>query len=66
MDRTAASLSERIRTLTSDQLAEVELLVDSLQSGRPDPSLCRASAALSEPAFDAVWNNPLDDAYDAL
>lgn len=24
----------------------------------------RAAAALSEPAFHAVWNNPEDDAYD--
>lgn len=26
--------------------------------------LTRAAAAASESAFDAVWNNPEDDAYD--
>jgi hypothetical protein len=66
MDSLVANLSERIQTLTSEQLAEVEVFVDSLQKGAHDPSLCRASAILSEPAFEAIWNNPQDDAYDAL
>jgi hypothetical protein len=66
MDNAASSLSERIQTLTSEQLAEVEVFVESLQSSRHDPSSHHTSAALSEHAFEAVWNNPLDDAYDAL
>jgi len=28
--------------------------------------LSHTSASHSEPAFAAVWNNPEDDAYDAL
>jgi len=28
--------------------------------------LTRAASAISAPAFEAVWNNPEDAAYDAL
>lgn len=33
---------------------------------KQDLSLVRATATASAPAFAAVWNNPEDDAYDAL
>jgi hypothetical protein len=29
-------------------------------------SLTRAAGAVSAPAFAAIWNNPEDDAYDAM
>jgi hypothetical protein len=62
MDQTVAALSEKIQTLSSEQLAEVEEFIESLQGH----GYSRSFASLSEPAFAAVWNNPEDDAYDAL
>lgn len=35
-------------------------------SRKQDLSSARAAAAASAQAFAAVWNNPEDDAYDAL
>jgi hypothetical protein len=29
-----------------------------------EQEIARAAAALSEPAFQAIWDNPEDDAYD--
>jgi hypothetical protein len=62
MGHTLGSLSEKIQTLTSDQLAEVEEFVESLRMS----GAIRPSDGLSEPAFAAIWNNPEDDVYDAL
>lgn len=31
-----------------------------------ETEIARAAAALSEPAFHEVWNNPEDDAYDTV
>jgi hypothetical protein len=65
MNRTADNLSEKITHLSEEQLAEVAHFVELLQV-RGDHGSVRASSALSEPAFEAVWNNPEDDVYDAL
>jgi hypothetical protein len=46
-------------------LAEVEQLVERIAKAN-DRNLVRAYAALSTPAFEAVWDNPEDEAYDAL
>ena len=60
------ALIEKINTLPIDRLTEVEDFVDFLRSRDQDRALFRAASAASEPAFAAVWNNPEDDAYDAL
>ncbi|HEX4197475.1 MAG TPA: hypothetical protein VHZ26_08535 [Caulobacteraceae bacterium] len=60
------SLIEKLNTLPADRLHEVEDFVDFLRSKDQDRALFRAASAASEPAFAAVWNNPEDDAYDAL
>ena len=66
MEQIGDRLTERLHTLTPEQLGVVERFVESLQS-RPDGmTLSRAASVLSEPAFKAVWNNSEDDAYDAL
>lgn len=59
-------LIEKINTLPMDRLAEVEDFVDFLRLRDQDRAITRAASAASAPAFAAVWNNPEDDAYDAL
>jgi hypothetical protein len=66
MQQIADRLTEKIHTLTKLQLAEVERFVESLQAWERDSQVVRSAAPLSEPAFAAVWNNPEDEAYDAL
>jgi len=60
------ALIEKLNTLPMDRLHEVEDFVDFLRSRDQDRALFRAASAASEPAFAAVWNNPEDDAYDAV
>ncbi len=60
------ALIEKLNTLPADRLHEVEDFVDFLRSRDQDHALVRAAQAASESAFAAVWNNPEDDAYDAL
>jgi hypothetical protein len=60
------ALIEKISTLPSARIAEVEDFVDFIRTRDQDRALVRASLAASQPAFAAVWSNPEDDAYDAL
>jgi hypothetical protein len=66
MDRQAAILSEKIRTLSPEQIAEVESFVEFIRLRAQERSLTQDAAAVSTPAFETVWANPEDDAYDAL
>jgi hypothetical protein len=66
MSLTVNTLSEKIQTLSAEQISEVEDFVEFLRVRRQERELTRAAAAASAPAFAAVWNNPEDDAYDAL
>jgi hypothetical protein len=59
-------LSEKIQTLSAEQISEVEDFVEFLRVRGQERELTRAAAAVSAPAFAAVWNNPEDDVYDAL
>jgi hypothetical protein len=63
MERGDSSLAGKIQRLTPEQVAEVQEFIESLHRGAR--AAVRSSAALSEPAFGAVWNNPEDDVYDA-
>jgi hypothetical protein len=58
------TLSEKIQTLSAEQISEVEDFVEFLCVRGQERELTRAAA--SAPAFAAVWNNPEDDVYDAL
>ena len=60
------TLSEKIQTLSPEQIHEVENFVEFLRLRGQEQALTRTAAAVSGPAFAAVWNNPEDDAYDAL
>ena len=60
------SLIEKIQALPVERIAEIEDFVDFIREREQERALTRASAAASAPAFTAVWNNPEDDAYDAL
>ncbi len=62
----ADTLIEKLQTLPPERLAEVEDFVDFLRLREQQHALTRAAADASVPAFAAVWNNPEDDAYDAL
>jgi hypothetical protein len=66
MNRDTAILTEKIRTLSPEQLREVEDFVEFLRLRAEERGLTRAAATVSNPAFQAVWSNPEDDAYDAL
>ena len=59
-------LIDKISALPLDRIAEIEDFVDFIGQREKDRSLARTAAATSAPAFAAVWNNPEDDAYDAL
>jgi hypothetical protein len=66
MPANAEALIEKIRTLPPDRLVEVEDFVDFIRLREQERALIRDAATASAPAFAAVWNNPEDDAYDAL
>jgi len=59
-------LMEKIRALPPERVHEVEDFVDFLKLRDEDRQLIRAAARLSEKAFNDVWDNPEDAAYDRL
>ena len=61
-----ANLIEKIRILPPEKLVEVEDFVDFLRQREEDRWLIRGAAKLSEAAFQKVWDNPDDAAYDQL
>jgi len=66
MEQLADRISEKIHTLSAEQLAAVERFVESLQTWQQDRDTARMMKLASEPAFQTVWSNPEDDVYDAL
>ena len=66
MNQDTRILAEKIRTLSPEQRIEVDDFVEFLRLRAEERGLARTAAAVSTPAFDAVWANPEDDAYDAL
>jgi hypothetical protein len=66
MDSNLENLAQKIQSLSSEQIAEVEDFVEFLRFRGQDRALSRMSAAASEPSFETIWNNPEDDVYDAL
>jgi hypothetical protein len=59
-------LLEKIQALPVERIAEIEDFVEFIAAREQERSLTRAASAVSAPAFAAIWNNPEDDAYDAL
>ena len=62
----ADALIEMIQALPPERIAEVEDFVAFITTREQERALTRAAAAASASGFAAVWNNPEDDAYDAL
>jgi hypothetical protein len=62
----AEALIEKIRTLPPDRLCEVKDFVDFIRLREQERALVRGAAAASAPALAAVWDNPEDDACNAL
>jgi hypothetical protein len=62
----ASNIVEKIQSLSSEQLAEVEDFIEFVRLRGQERALTRAASAASAPAFAAIWNNPEDDVYDAL
>ena len=60
------TLIDKIQQLSPEKIAEVEDFVDFLRQREEDRQLVRAAAKLSEDAFEKVWDNPDDAAYDKL
>ncbi len=57
-------LMEKIQKLPSERVAEVEDFVDFLLER--EAGITREASHLSQRAFESVWDNPEDGAYDAL
>ena len=66
MPADAKALMKKIQTLPVERLAEVEDFVDFIASREQVRAISRAAAAVSQPAFTAIWSNPEDDVYDAI
>lgn len=60
------ALLEKLKALPAERVAEVEDFVDFLRTRGETQQLARAAAKAAEPAFQKVWDNPDDAAYDRL
>ncbi len=66
MNSNASALNEKIQTLAAEQISELEQFVEFLRFRGQERDLTCAAETLSAPAFEAIWDNPGDEAYDAL
>jgi hypothetical protein len=66
MSSNASALTQKIQSLSPDQIAAVEDFVEFVRQRGQERSLTTSAAAASAPSFEAIWNNPEDAAYDAL
>ena len=63
---TERDLLEKILALPPERVAEVEDFVDFLRDREDQDRIVASAQRLSQPAFDAVWDNPDDAEYDRL
>ena len=66
MNQNTAILTQKIRALDPEQVREVEDFIDFLRMRAEERGMTRTVSAASTAAFERVWANPEDDAYDAL
>lgn len=59
------SILEKLKQLPPERVAEVADFVDFLRM-RGEAQLTQAAAHSAQPAFNEVWDNPDDAAYDSL
>jgi hypothetical protein len=60
------ALFDKIQALPPERIAGVEDFVDFIASRAENKQLGRSAMAASAASFAAIWENPEDDAYDAL
>lgn len=65
-DPNEQALLEKLKQLPPERVAEVEDFVDFLRTRSEAQQLTRAATKAAEPAFEKVWDNPDDAAYDRL
>jgi len=61
-----SNLADKLDALSPQEISEVEDFVEFLRTRAQDRAVTRAASMASTPTFEAVWNNPEDDVYDAL
>ena len=66
MPHDTQALFDKIQALPPERIAEIEDFVDFIASRTQDLAFMRAATAASTASFAKVWENPEDDAYDAL
>ncbi len=62
----ASTLLDQIQSLPPERIAEIEDFVAFIVSREQERSLTRAASHASVAVFEKIWDNPEDDAYDAL
>jgi hypothetical protein len=65
MPSTKSSI-EKIKALPADRIDAVEAFVDFIAARAQTRALACAATTASASSFAKIWNNPDDDAYDAL
>lgn len=60
------ALLRQIMALPPERVAEIEDFVAFIASREADRGLTRAASVASTPAFQAIWDNQDDAAYDEL
>jgi hypothetical protein len=66
MNSKPSTLSEKIQTLSAEQITAVEDFVEFLRFRSQEREMVRSAAIASSPVLEVIWNNPEDDVYDAL
>ena len=64
MNANADTLTEKIQSLTAEQMAEAEQFIEFIRIRADDRAWTRAAQAASSPSLEAVRDNPQDAAYD--
>lgn len=59
-------LIQKIRSLAPDKIVEVVDFVDFLSQKDQDRRMVQAANKMAEEAFNKVWDNTEDEAYDSL
>ena len=57
---------EKVKQLSTEQIAKVDQFIDSLREQNLDNQLTLVSTKIAESVFDKVWDNPEDADYDNL
>ena len=57
---------QKVKQLSTEQIAKVEQFIDSLGEQNPDAQLTLISTKIAESVFNQVWDNPEDADYDNL